>query len=73
MPTKKKRINVSLSKKIYVFLQGIALRDEMPVASKAADLIEKALEDEEDAYFSALGDKRASENVVYISHEEAWK
>lgn len=73
MATKKKRINVSLGKKLYVFLQDIALRDEVPTATKAAQLIEKALEDEEDAYFSMLGDQRASEDVEYVSHEEAWK
>ena len=73
MPTKKKRINVSLTKKLYVLLQGIALRDEMPVASKAADLIEKALEDEEDVYLSKRAEERDTPDAKFISHEEAWK
>ncbi len=73
MATKKKRINVSLPKKLYVFLQGIALRDEMPTATKAAELIGKALEIEEDEYFSKLAEERDTPDAEFVSHEEAWK
>lgn len=72
MPTIKKRINVSLSKPIVLFLELIARRDEVPPATKAAELIEKALEIEEDAYWSKIGDARASENVQYITDDNAW-
>ncbi len=72
MATKKKRINVSLPRQVYVLLQKISLRDEVPQATKAAQLIEKAMEIEEDEYFSALADARAKECNQWISHEEFW-
>jgi len=73
MPTKKKRINVTLPKKLYVFLCGLAVRDEVPTATKAAELIEKAMEIEEDEYFSRLAEERDTPDAKFISHEEAWK
>lgn len=69
--TKKKRINVSLRDSTIVYLEQIALRDQMPPATKAAELIEKALEIEEDAYLSRIGDERASEDVTYIPDSDA--
>lgn len=73
MPTKKKRINITLSKEMAVFLKRIALRDEVPEATKAAELLEEALELVEDEYFSALADKRVKEGGKFYSHREAWK
>ncbi len=69
----KKRINVSLPDSTVLYLQHIALRDQVPPATKAAELIEKALEMEEDAYLSAIGDARASEDVAYLPMtDESW-
>ncbi len=73
MPTSKKRINVSLRKDTAMFLKQIALRDDMPEATKAAELIELALEIEEDAYFAKIADARDVKGATYISHEKAWK
>ena len=74
MPTSKKRLTVTLSKDVSVFLKKIAVRDNVPEATKAAELLEKALEIEEDEYFSTIADKRASDkNADAISHEEFWK
>ncbi len=72
MPTKKKRINVSLPDHVAVFLQEIAIRDDVPQATKAAELLERALEIEEDAFFNKLAEKREKENTGYISHEDFW-
>ncbi len=72
MPTNKKRINITLSKDTAVFLRRIALRDEVPQATKAAELLEYALELEEDAYFSALAEKRMKQGGKSYSHRETW-
>lgn len=72
MPTKKKRLNITLKKDVALFLEKIALRDEVPQATKAAELLEQALELEEDAYFSALAEKRLKEGGKFYSHREAW-
>lgn len=47
MPTSKQRLNLTLPKRIAVFLKRISLRDEMPQAAKALELIERGLEMEE--------------------------
>lgn len=74
MPTKKKRINLSLPEHLAVFLESISVRDDVPQATKAVELLEKALEIEEDEYFAAIADERASDDDAdYISQEEFWK
>lgn len=72
MPTKKRRINISLSKNTAVFLKKIALRDDVPEATKASELVEKAMEIEEDEYFAAIADARIKKKGKCISHEEFW-
>lgn len=72
MPTAKKRINVTLQKDTAAFLQKIALRDDVPEATKAAELLEKAMLIEEDEYFSVIADRRAARKVGWMSHEEFW-
>jgi predicted DNA-binding protein len=72
MPTSKKRLNVTLDKDTALFLRNIALRDDVPQATKAAELIEKALELEEDEYFAKVAMQREKKNGKYISHEEFW-
>ena len=39
MPTNKKRINITLPNHIAIFLEEIALRDDVPQATKAAELL----------------------------------
>ncbi len=72
MPTHKKRINVTLPDHLAVFLQKISLRDDVPQATKAAELLEHALELEEDAYFSVLAEKRDKPGARFISHKDFW-
>ncbi len=72
MPTKKRRLNISLPDRLSVFLKQIALRDDVPEATKARDLIERALELEEDAYFSTLADQMDARTKKWISHEAFW-
>lgn len=47
MPTSKKRLNLTLTKPLAAFLKKISLRDEVPQATKAVQLLERALEWEE--------------------------
>ena len=70
MPTTKKRINVTLADSLIEFLELAARRDNVPVATKAAELIKMAMEIEEDAYWSKVADQRANEKVKYIPYNE---
>lgn len=73
MPTKKKRINVTLQKETALFLEKIAVRDDVPQATKASELLEFALELLEDEYFSKVADARLQSKEGFISHREFWK
>ena len=66
MATTKDRINVSVSKEVRRALARLARRDEVPEATKAADLIEMALEIEEDLYFSKLAEQRLKGKVKWV-------
>lgn len=47
MPTSKQRLNLTLPKDLAVFLKNVSLRDEVPQATKAVQLLQRALEWEE--------------------------
>ncbi len=73
MPTQKKRVNVTLKKDTAVFLKQLALRDDVPEATKAADLIEMAMVIEEDFQDAKIADeiiKRSKGETV--SHNAFW-
>jgi predicted DNA-binding protein len=72
MPTHKKYINITLPDDTAVFLQKISQHDNVPQATKAVELLEFALEMEEDEYFSILAEKRDTPDARFISHEECW-
>jgi hypothetical protein len=72
MPTNKKRINITLPEHAAVFLAKIALRDDVPQATKAAELLGKALELEEDAFFGKIAEERDTSEAQFISHDEFW-
>ncbi|MDD4287283.1 MAG: hypothetical protein PHN33_02945 [Candidatus Peribacteraceae bacterium] len=72
MPTKKRRLNVTLKKDVALYLKKLALRDDMPEATKAAQMIETAMEIEEDLYLSRIADDRFARTKKWISHEEFW-
>jgi len=58
MATTKQRINISVSKSTAETLAYLAKRDQKPVATKAGDLLEFALEIEEDSMLSKIADER---------------
>lgn len=73
MATAKTRINISVSKTTRDILRALAKRDETPVASKVVDLLEEAIELEEDRYFAKIAEERLRNNKgKWLTHEEIW-
>lgn len=72
MPTKKKRLNITLPNDVAVFLEQISLRDDVPQATKAVELLDMALEMEEDEYFSKIAEEREKAGGKFISHKDFW-
>lgn len=73
MPTTKTRINLSLSDDVRDTLAKLAHRDRVPQATKAARLLETALELEEDQVWDAIAKRRDVKNARYLPHNKAWK
>jgi len=73
MSTIKTRINISLSEGVQEALAKLAHRDRVPTATKAARLLEAALEIEEDQAWDAMALKRDTVNAKFLSHSQAWK
>ena len=72
MPTTKTRINISLPSEIEEILSLLAKRDEVPVATKALELLKEALELEEDKLDSAIFEARMKNVKKWYSHQEVW-
>ncbi|MFZ2719694.1 MAG: toxin-antitoxin system, antitoxin component [Minisyncoccia bacterium] len=73
MATAKTRINISVSKTTRDILRALAKRDETPVASKVVDLLEEAIELEEDRYFAKIAEERLRNHKgKWLTHEEVW-
>lgn len=72
MATLKKRLNITLPKETRLYLKKIALRDQVPEATKAAELLQMALEIEEDAFFAHAAEERLKKGGKFISHKEFW-
>ncbi|HEY4516825.1 MAG TPA: hypothetical protein VJG64_02665 [Candidatus Paceibacterota bacterium] len=74
MATTKDRVNVSFSKATHEALTRIAKRDQKPLASKVEQIVEEALELEEDRMLSAIADERLKGKVRWIKDsDEVWK
>ncbi len=74
MATTKQRINISVSKDMQETLKWLAKRDQKPVATKVIDLIEEALELEEDLMLSKIADERLKGKVRWVKDsDKIWK
>ena len=73
MSTVKSRINISLSHSVQDALTKLAHRDRIPQATKAARLLEIALELEEDQAWDAIAKRRDVKGARWLSHEKVWK
>jgi len=71
--TAKKRIPISVPSDIESILQQLSKRDAVPVATKARELLLKALEIEEDIALDTLAQRRDTKKATYLSHEQAWR
>ncbi len=79
MPTSKQRLNLTLPRHLAVFLKKIALRDEVPQATKAVQLLERALEWEEGEFKQSFVDEirrreKKNERLIPLSKvmKELW-
>jgi hypothetical protein len=74
MATAKSRINISVGKRTQDTLRALAKREQMPVATKAARLLEEAIELEEDRRLAVLADRRLTDRSRYVPDSDAvWK
>ena len=72
MPTAKKRINVTVDDRTYDALRKLSGRREQPISAVSLELIQEALERQEDIYFSKVADERLGKKQRRVSHEDAW-
>jgi predicted DNA-binding protein len=73
MPTKKKRINITVSDDTEEILKLLAKADNVPVAAKAKEMLEMGLDLVEDLGLSVMANERlANDTGKYYSHEDAW-
>lgn len=72
MPTAKKRINLTVEDDVFESLNKIAKKKKTSVAGISHSLLEKALELQEDFYFSRVGEVRISKKFKRLSHEDIW-
>jgi len=72
MTTTKKRVNVSLSAPLESILVKLAKRDQVPQATKAAELIRIGVEIEEDEIFDIIASERDTGKIKFVSHKKAW-
>lgn len=74
MPTLKQRINITVDKDTGWALKQLAKINQVPVATKAAQMLRDALELQEDLILAEMVEKRAKDkNAKYIDHDTFWK
>lgn len=74
MPTQKKRIQIPVTDEVHKELSKLAKKRGLSVSSLTHDLVEEALEIQEDVYFSRHGDKALEDlkDSDLVSHDDAW-
>lgn len=72
MATTKKRLNITLGSELEDAITKVAKRDNVPTATKAAELLEIALLIEEDMAWDILAKDREKEKGEFITHDKAW-
>ena len=72
MPTAKKRINITVDDRTYQALERLSNARDQSVAGVSLNLIEEALEYQEDLHFSRIADERLRKKHNRVSHDEAW-
>ena len=72
MPTTKTRVNITLSRPVEEALGRLARRDQIPEATKAAELLQNAIELEEDEIWDTVASRRDTQKAKFVSHKRAW-
>jgi predicted DNA-binding protein len=74
MPTKNPGINVVLTPRVYDDVQTLSEARGLSMSSVVGDLIEDALEIQEDMALAALADerKKSLKKSELVSHKKAW-
>lgn len=72
MPTPKKRVYITLNTPVDKVLEKIAKRDNVPIATKASQLLALALESEESEIWDTIASKRDTKDATFTSHDNAW-
>lgn len=72
MPTLKKRINITLSDDMIQALDVLAKNSDVPVATKAKELLEEIIEIHEDEVWNELVEKRMKQTKKYLPHDRVW-
>ncbi len=74
MPTKKPRVNVVLHPRIYADVQTLSEARGCSMSSIVEDLVEEALEIQEDIALASLADerKKSLKKPELVSHKKAW-
>jgi hypothetical protein len=72
MPTSKRRLNITVDDETYSVLERLSSKRRQSVAGVGLDLIEEALEYQEDLHFSKIADDHIDRNEKRVPHDEAW-
>ncbi len=69
---RKKRLNITLSEKMNELLEILSSKDNIPMATKAVNLLQQSIDQEEDRLWSDLAEKRHNDTKKWITHDLAW-
>jgi predicted DNA-binding protein len=72
MPTQKKRIHITVDDDIYEALGRLSAKRGESLATVGLELIEQALEYQEDLHFSRIADGRLRAKQKRIPHDKVW-
>ncbi|PIS13713.1 MAG: hypothetical protein COT67_00365 [Candidatus Tagabacteria bacterium CG09_land_8_20_14_0_10_41_14] len=73
MATTKKRLNITLLPEVESAVRRSAQRDKMAKATKASQLLQIALETEEEIIWDKIAATRDNKKAKFIPHKKAWK
>ncbi len=73
MPTAKHRISITPDDALYEALTALAKRRGRALSAVSLELVERALEREEDFHFSRVADERLTKGEKKVPHDRAWR
>ena len=73
MATAKKRINITIDDPTYRLLEKLSETRNQSISGVGLELIDQALEYQEDLHFSRIADKRLAKNEKRLPHDKVWK